>query len=362
VAIEAEQAEKARAEKAQAEKAQAGKAQAGEAQAGEAQAAKGPAGFTEPAPVGPLASAPSVPPAKPSFRHRVLPRTVLGLAALILAASIGAAFSGAVFYSYYEYRLQKTNDKVNSLINTYKKQFDNARADLAAQQAAAKAEIDKELGPLRQLQASSDAVLALTKKVGPSMFFVHTLDSSGQASVGSAFAVTSDANQTLLLTSYTTVQAATKRPGPDLFLRQGGGDTKVTVWTWDEKNDLALIILPRGNIPTLSAAPTTPSPVAGDRVYAISGLGSLGASASPGSITDVSAVGLQHSAAVGQAFQGGPLVNTSGQVVGVASRSYAPLNFISDGVWFSPYVRAACERVLQCTGGGLNGPASGQHP
>jgi S1-C subfamily serine protease len=287
---------------------------------------------------------------------------VLGLAALILAASVGAAFSGAVLYSYYEYRLQKTNDKVNNLVNTYTRQFNNAKADLAAQEAQAKAEINKELGPLRQLQASSDAVQALIKKVAPSMFFVHTLDTSGQASVGSAFAVVSDSNQTLLLTSYAAVQAATQRPGPDLFVRQSGGDTKVTVWTWDEKNDLALIILPHGNIPTLAAALTTPPPVAGDRVYAVSGLGSLGASASPGSITDVSAVGLQHTAAVGQAFQGGPLLNTSGQVLGVASRLYAPLNFTSDAVWFSPYIRAACDRVLQCPAGSLTGPASGQHP
>ncbi|HSS10962.1 MAG TPA: serine protease [Acidimicrobiales bacterium] len=292
----------------------------------------------------------------------MLPRTVLGLAALILAASVGAAFSGAVLYSYYEYRLQNTNDKVNNLVGNYKKQFDNAKADLAAQVAAAKAELDKASGPLRQLQGTSDAVQALIKNVGPSMFFVHTLDASGQASVGSAFAVASDARQTLLLTSYATVQAATKRPGPDVFIRQGGGDTKVTVWTWDEKNDLALIILPRGNVPVLQPAPTTPPPAAGDRVYVVSGLGSLGASASPGSITDVSAVGLQHSAAVGQAFQGGPLLNTSGQVLGLASRTYSPLNFTSDGVWFSPYVRAACERVLQCPGGNLNGPATGQHP
>ena len=316
----------------------------------------------EPPPVGPLV--PPVPPrpAKPKLRHRILPRTVLGLAALILAASVGAAFSGAVLYSYYEYRLQKTNDKVNNLVNTYKKQFDNARADLAAQEAQAKTEINSELGPLRQVQASSDAVQALIKKVAPSVFFVHTLDTSGQASVGSAFAVVSDPKQTLLLTSFTTVQAATKQPAPDLFVRQGGGDTRVTVWNWDEKNDLALIILPRGNIPTLSPAPATPPPVAGDRVYAMSGLGSLGASVSPGSITDVSAVGLQHNAPVGQAFQGGPLLNATGQVLGVLSRTYSPLNFTSDAVWFSPYIRAACDRVLQCPGGNLNGPASSQRP
>ena len=340
-------------------------------EAGEAEKAQddrpfdGPLASEEPPPVGelpPVGPMPAPRPAKPRLRHRVFPRTVLGLASLILAASVGAAFSGAVLYSYYEYRLQKTNDKVNNLVSTYQKQFDNARGDLAAQEAQAKADINAELGPVRQLQASSEAVQALIKKIAPSMFFVHTLDTGGQASVGSAFAIASNPRQTLLLTSFTTVQAAIKQPGPEVFIRQGGADTRVTVWTWDEKNDLALIILPRGNLPTLSPATATPPPVAGDRVYAASGLGSLGASLSPGAITDVSAAGLQHNAPVGQAFQGGPLLNSTGEVLGVLSRTYSPLNFTSDAVWFSPYLRSACDRVLECPGGNLNAATTGQHP
>ena len=97
----------------------------------------------------------------------------------------------------------------------------------------------------------------------------------------------------------------------------------------------------------------------GDRVFAVSGLGSLGASLTQGFITDVSDSGVQHTAPVGQAFQGGPLLTTDGKVLAISSRSYAPLNFTSDGVWFAPYVRAACQRVLQCPGGQLNG-AGGQ--
>jgi S1-C subfamily serine protease len=192
------------------------------------------------------------------------------------------------------------------------------------------------------------------------MFFVHTLDQNGQPSVGSAFVIASDANQSLLLTSFATVQAATHKPGPDLFVRQGSQDIAVTVWTWDERYDLALIVLPRGNLPHLDPAPSVPAPAIGDRVFAVSGIGSLGASADQGVVTDVSAVGLQHTAAVGQAYQGGPLLNASDQVVGIASRSYQPLNFASDGVWFAPYLTSACSKVLQCQGGALSGQPGGQ--
>jgi S1-C subfamily serine protease len=280
---------------------------------------------------------------------------VLGLATIVLAAAIGSAFSGVVLYSYYEYRLSKNTDRINTFISTYKKEFDNAQGDLAAQRAAAKAEIDKELGPLRQLQASGDTLQALVKKVGPSLFFVHTLDQNGQPSVGTAFVVASDATQSLLLTSYTTVQAATHKPGPDLFVRQNGVETKTTVWTWDERFDLALIVLAKGNLPHLSAAPTSPAPTLGDRLFAVSGLGSLGGSAVQGVVADVSADGVEHTAPVGQAYQGGPLVNSDGLVVAISSRSYQPLNFASDAVWFAPFIHSACDKVVTCAGGTLTG-------
>jgi S1-C subfamily serine protease len=278
---------------------------------------------------------------------------------MVIAASIGAAFSGVVLYSYYQYKLQKSDDKINSFINSYKGEFAKAQGDLAAQGDAAKAAINNQLGPLRQLQASGATLQSLVKKVAPSMWFVHTLDANGQPSVGSAFAIASDQNQTLLLTSFSTVQAATRRPGPDLFIRQGGGaDTRVNAYTWDERYDLALIVLPKGNVPALTPAPSSPGPAIGDQVFAVSGSGSLGAAATQGYLIDVSVDGVQHTAPVGQGYQGGPLLNSAGQVVGVASRSYQPLNFASDGVWFAPFIRAACNKVLQCPGGTLSGAGS----
>lgn len=304
----------------------------------------------------PLRAEPSAPPPHaPSLRERLVPRTVVGLAVMIIAASIGAAFSGVVLYSYYQYKLQKSDDKINTFINTYKGEFAKAQGDLAAQRDAARATINNELGPLRQLQASGATLQSLAKKVAPSVWFVHTLDANGQPSVGSAFAIASDQNQTLLITSLATVQAATKRPGPQLFIRQGGTDTSVTTYTWDDRYDLALIVVPRGNIPALQPAPSSPGPAIGDQIFAVSGTGSLGAAATQGYVTDVSASGMQHTAPVGQGYQGGPLLNSAGQVVGVASRSYQPLNFTSDGVWFAPFIRAACNKVLQCPGGTLSG-------
>src|SRR6266481_1061598 len=100
-------------------------------------------------------------PTTPPLRDRLLPKTMVGLATIILAASIGAAFSGAVLFSYYDFKLQRTNDKVNGFINGYKKQFDNAKGDLAAAAASDKSQIAKALGPLNQLQATTDTLQSL---------------------------------------------------------------------------------------------------------------------------------------------------------------------------------------------------------
>ena len=313
-------------------------------------------GAAAPRLVGVPASAPvRTPDRPPPFRNRILPRSVLGIAALILAFAVGAGFSGVVLFSYYQYKLNQTNDRVNTLVTGYKKQFTNAEGNLAAAVAAAKLNIQNQLKAVEQLQAGPATLAALVKQVAPSVFFVHTLDASGQPSVGTAFVVSSNTTQSLLLTSYTTVQAATRAPSPSVFVRQGSTDTQVTVRTWDAQYDLALLVLPAGNLRALSVAPTSPAPQPGDRIYAVSGLGAAGASIAQGSLVDVAASGLTEDAAIGPSFQGGPLIDQAGQVVAVGSRTYSPLGFTTDGVWFAPYVEAACNKVLVCPGGTLAG-------
>jgi hypothetical protein len=289
------------------------------------------------------------------LRYRVLPRSVLGISGLILAFAIGAGFSGVVLYSYYQYKLNQTNSRVNALISGYKTQFANAEGNLNYDVSAAKASIANQLKALQQTQTSPQQLAGLIKQVAPSVYFVHTLDASGQAAVGAAFAVSSNSSETLLLSSYTTVAAATHAPAPAIFVRQGNSDTQVTLQTWDTQYDLALLVLHQGGVPVLPLAPSSPSPQPGDRLFAVSGLGSAGASISQATVVDVSTNGLALVAGIGPAFQGGPIVNQSGQVIGVGSRHYNPEGFTSDGVWYSPYVQAACSKVLSCPGGTLGG-------
>src|SRR5205085_11747442 len=150
-----------------------------------------------------------------------------------------------------------------------------------------------QIEPLKKIRAEGDTLDALVKKAAPSLFFVRSLDESGAPSVGSGFAVASDDNQTFVLTSFATVRAATARPGPAIEVRQGDTVIKSTLWTWDEAKDLALIILQKGKVDTLSFADKG-SVKTGERVFALSGLGAAGGAATQGFVADVSSSGIQH--------------------------------------------------------------------
>src|SRR5687768_9887418 len=150
------------------------------------------------------------------LHDRVMPRTVLGLSALILAFAVGAAFSGVVFYSYYEFR----KDKSDEFVKNFDEQYKNAVGQIRSEREEGKAQIQKELEPLRKTRVEGETLQELAKKVEPSVWFVRTLDEGGAPSVGTAFVVASDSEQTLLLTSYATVRAAVRRPGPAVVLRK----------------------------------------------------------------------------------------------------------------------------------------------
>jgi S1-C subfamily serine protease len=318
------------------------------------------AALGEPAPAAQPPADPDVPPARrpARWRGRVLPKTALGLAMLILAFAVGSGFSGVVLYAYYEYRLDKTDTRVSNFITGETRNLANAENQITAARENAIADIRSQLAPLQSVVAQGQVLQDLIKKVAPAVFFIHTLDEAGQPSVGSAFVVASDANQSVLLASYTTIRAATHNPRPDVYARQGASEVKVTVWTWQPQRDLALLILPKGNLPSLPFIAATPPLEVGERIFAVSGLGSAGAAVTQGFISDVSAAGIQHNASIGPSFQGGPLVDSDGNVMGVASRSYAPLNFATDSVWFGVPIQDACEQVLKCPAGSPVSPGT----
>ncbi len=284
-------------------------------------------------------------------RHRILPRTIIGTVLLLVAVAIGAAFAGTVLYTWYDFRLKETEESVAQFTTEFESRFKEASDQITEQSETAAAEIEERLVPLRELTEESSSTTELATMVAPSVFFVNTLDEDGRAAAGSAFVVGSDANRSYLVTSYAVIKAGVQEPRPAITLTAADREIEAELWQWDEATDLAVLTVEEGDLPVLpwASQELARNPI-GTRIYAAGGLGSQGASVSPGLVIDVSAVGIQHTAAVGTAYRGGPVLTGNGEVLAMVSTDYAPLNFDPGAVTFAPNIVAACDGLLDCTG------------
>lgn len=289
-----------------------------------------------------------------------MPKTVIGVVTLLLAAAIGFAFGGTVLYAYYQYKLDNVEKRVNSFIEGFEGRREDARKEIEADLAAAKADIRKELEPIEQLRASGETLADMVNQVKDSVYLVETQDDFGQTKVGSAFVVTSDAERSYLVTSLSVVKASTRRPGPAIMLRRGDERIPASLHTWQEERDLALLIIEQGSLPRIKWAPDGKDLTFGQRVFVVAGVGGAGASITQGAIADISAAGIQHDAAATGAFAGGPLLNSEGEAVGIATPEYAPLGFTSDRITFASPIRAACEKILKCPEGATAAGGAGE--
>ena len=288
------------------------------------------------------------------FPSKLLPQNLLGLAAVVLFMGLASAFTGAVLYAYYESRLERTEQELDRFIEDFN--IDDVRAAIQAEADAAGQQIEDQLDELEQFAAGGATLEALVTGAEPSVWFVSTLDETGGPQVGSAFVVFADSERSFLLTSFEVIRAATFSPAPDVVLRKGEAEEIAEVVTWDEANDLALLAVSRASLPALTFVSDPEGLSAGDRIFAISGLGSQNASVAQGVVADNAGNAIQHDAPIGAAFRGGPLLDSAGQVVGVSSRRFAPLGFDPLAVFFAPPIRAACQAVITCPDGAA--PAS----
>jgi len=293
--------------------------------------------------------------ARNSVRFPIFTRSVLLW--MLIFALVGMAFgaSGAFWWAHFNTQVSE----LRSDTQDFETRSQSASADIEKQKNDATAEINAALAPLKDSLTESKTIQQ-TALFAPSVYQVSTLDDQGRPSVGTGFAVITGDNETLMLTSYNTIRAATVNPGPAITMTKGGEQIPASVVNWDPANDLALLRMKKGNVPVLDwAGDDVLSQALGTRVFPVSGTGGAGATLTSGTLIDQSSAGFQHTAPLGLDFQGGPVVNGDGKVLGVASLAYQPLGYDNGQIHFSPPISAACSRVLNCTGGNRVAGADG---
>ncbi len=285
---------------------------------------------------------------RPRIHHRILPRTVIGISFMLLSFGVGAAFSGAAFYAYYDNRLAENEATVSRFVSTFDTQFADASGALDDLRTEAIDDIRAELVPLQGIVADSTAVVILPERLGPSIWALETRDDDGRLRVGSAFAVAPHQDGTAFVTSYSLVDSSTTLPGPGIDLVKDDVRLTAELWAWDADRDLAVVVVEEP-VPALEMANAeAQTATVGHGVFAMGGVGGRGATASPGVLLDHSLVGIQHTAAVGTLFVGGPVVDGRGRVIGVATVDYQPYGVDHGGVAIAPDVAGMCSELLSC--------------
>ena len=275
---------------------------------------------------------------EPFVRRYLWPPSALVAIAVALVVAVLAGFLGAYLYTRSDSGTIEAVDPADRPLAEAER-----RAREEADQRAAEAARGSSTTSTTRVEILSPEEIG--PKVAPSVWRVQSLDEAGVATEGSAFAAGSFGGQTFLLTSLAVVRAATRNPGPEITVRNGGSEAKVTLWTWHEERDLALLVLPR-SAPGLTWATENPEGKPGDKVYlaAPSGL-------TPGVIVSSAADAIQHNVVVDKARQGGPLLNERGEVLGMTSIEFNPGGGGTDRIFFAVPMRVTCERVLSCGGG-----------
>jgi S1-C subfamily serine protease len=282
--------------------------------------------------------------ARNSVRFPIFTRSVLLW--MLIFAFTGLAFgaSGAFWWANFNSQVSQ----LRSDTQNFEARSQSAVSGIDAQRKKALADIAAASAPLSAIEAQTQ-VPQLAASFSPSVFAVSTLDNQGQPSVGTAFAVSSNGGSTLMLTSYSTIAAATVTPGPPIMLTKDNSQITATLLSWDQPHDLALLSVPKGNVPVLDwADDKAQTKNLGSVVFAISGTGGAGAALSSGALIDQSSQGFRHTTVLGTDFQGGPIINVDGKVIGVASFVYQPLGYNDGAVHWSPPISVACDKVLSC--------------
>ena len=210
--------------------------------------------------------------------------------------------------------------------------------ELAASTAAVKG-LANRLGAIEARTGAELDVGAVAKKVEPSVFTIE--DSEG--GVGSGFALRFSAPNTEVVTNFHVVERDWKKGRKDLKLRQPGRELTGHVVNVNPATDLAIIHVDE-MLPVLQRAPGNPA--VGDPVIVVGSPLRLENTVSTGIVSALRDEFLQFSAPVSPGNSGGPVVDRSGRVIGVARAKEAGGG--AEGLSFAIPIAVVCASLSIC--------------
>ncbi len=216
------------------------------------------------------------------------------------------------------------------------------RARVSAQQQTI-AQLEKRVAVLETQAASQPDWSAIAARVEPSVFTVET-----DADLGSAWVAHADASGSDLVTNFHVVASAWTAGIATVEVRQGDRTFGGTIVRVDPNNDLAVVHV-KDRLTALVS--TTARPKLGTTVMAVGSPLGLGGTISVGVVSGFRSLEgsdyVQFSAAISPGNSGGPVVDSHGRVVAVASAKLVGTGV--EALSLAIPVQTACLSLVACS-------------
>jgi len=160
---------------------------------------------------------------------------------------------------------------------------------------------------------------------------------------GSAFVLSSDGEDSLLVTNFHVVRSVWTAGARGVVVRDGDRSLNGTITTVRPGADLAVVRV-AGPLPTLE--PSQSQPRLGQPVIAVGSPYGYGGTASTGIVSGVRGSWVQFSAPVSPGSSGGPVLDADGQVIGVAAAKV--LGPGAEGLSFAISIDRVCRLTAAC--------------
>lgn len=269
----------------------------------------------------------------------------------VLVAALAATLAGGLALLYYGQQVRQLDARTQAARDDAVAAAE--RVAVAASEASAA--IDADAAAVRD-------ALSLTVPVAqPNDHGVYALaadHAGGEVRVATGFTVYSDTTETYLVTSHELIATADGAGvGQVRVALPGGAPVVARVHAFDAALDLAVVVAPGGPLPVLPWRPVAEPPAPGQRLFLVGVAGQDAVAVVEGTLAGIGPQTLIPALPVSAAVAGGPLIDPSGRVLGIASRAYQPYGEVDGDLPYAVPVRALCRALIACSADDLGGLA-----
>lgn len=260
----------------------------------------------------------------------------------VMAALLGAVLVGGLAALYYG---QQAADLKQTTAQA-RKGLDDIVDDVDEAAEEARQDIRRQVNRARD-EFSRDSPVESPAKAGT--YSVSATHDDGEVRVASAFTVFSNRNETFLISNYAVVATEGGGAVPTVEVFLPNQTITVPVHSVDRDRDLSVFVAQGGPLPVMEWRPADEPVSRGDAVYAVGVAGADTPAILEGRIAGASDLAIVPNLPINAFVAGGPLLDGSGRVVGIASQDYAPFGAVEGSLVYAPPIRMVCEVLIDCT-------------